>query len=125
MKSIENMDYEELFELCYDWSNHDAECFLDCSLKDNTPEHVRKAFAEMKKLQKEFEKQGLTVQLLLSIEVFVFPRLIKSPYKTYIQNIPLFMRVRKRFDAEKMLFLVVKKSMVLDRWVVDERLKGV
>lgn len=55
------MDYEELFELCYDWSNHDAECFLDCSLKDNTPEHVRKAFAEMKKLQKEFEKQGLTV----------------------------------------------------------------
>ena len=31
----------------------------------------------------------------------VLSRLIKSPYKTYIQNIPLFMRVRKRFDAEK------------------------
>lgn len=61
MKSIKNMDYEELFELCYDWSNHDAECFLDSSLKDDTPEHVRKAFAEMKKMQDEFEKQGLTV----------------------------------------------------------------
>ena len=55
------MDYEELFELCNEWSNNDAEHFLDCSLKENTPEHVKKAFAEMKKLQKEFEKQGLTV----------------------------------------------------------------
>ena len=59
MKSIENMDYEELFDLCYNWSNHDPECFLDCTLKDDTPEHVRKAFAEMKKMQEE--KQGLTV----------------------------------------------------------------
>ena len=61
MNSIENMDYEELFGLCCNWSNDDAECFLDCTLKDNAPEHVKKAFAEMKNLQKEFEKQGLTV----------------------------------------------------------------
>ena len=31
----------------------------------------------------------------------VFPLLIKSPYKSCFLNIPLFMRVRKRFDAEK------------------------
>jgi len=31
----------------------------------------------------------------------VLPRLIKSPYKTRLLNIPLFMRVRKRFEAEK------------------------
>ena len=31
----------------------------------------------------------------------VLPRLIKSPYKTYFLNIPYFMRVRKRLDAEK------------------------
>ncbi|MBR2090779.1 MAG: hypothetical protein IJ905_10575 [Fibrobacter sp.] len=49
MKSIENMDYEELFSLCCDWSNDDAECFLDCSLKENTPEEVKYAFAKMKK----------------------------------------------------------------------------
>ena len=61
MKSIENMDYEELFSLCCDWSNDDAECFLDCSLKENTPEEVKYAFAKMKRMQEEFEKQGLTV----------------------------------------------------------------
>lgn len=61
MKNIDDMDYEELFVLCNEWSNNDAEYFLDCSLKENTPEHVRKAFAEMKKMQKEFEKRGLTV----------------------------------------------------------------
>ena len=32
---------------------------------------------------------------------WVFPRLIKSPYKMYSLNIPYFMRVRKRFDAKK------------------------
>ena len=32
---------------------------------------------------------------------FVLPRLIKSPYKIYFLNIPYFMRVRKRLDAEK------------------------
>jgi hypothetical protein len=31
----------------------------------------------------------------------VLPQLIKSPYKTYFLNIPYFIRVRKRFDAEK------------------------
>ena len=31
----------------------------------------------------------------------VFPLLIKSPYKTYYLNIPYFMRVRKRLNAEK------------------------
>ena len=31
----------------------------------------------------------------------VLPRLIKSPYKIYFLNIPYFMRVRKRLDAEK------------------------
>lgn len=61
MKSIENMDYEELFSLCCDWSNDDAEYFLDCTLKDDTPEYVRKAFAKMKKMQKEFVKEGYTV----------------------------------------------------------------
>lgn len=61
MKNIDDMDYEELFALCYKWSNDDANCFLDCSLKKNTPEFVKKAFAKMKKLQKEFEEQGLTV----------------------------------------------------------------
>ena len=31
----------------------------------------------------------------------ILPRLIKSPYKMYSLNIPYFIRVRKRFDAEK------------------------
>ena len=35
------------------------------------------------------------------VSFFVLPRLIKSPYKIYFLNIPYFMRVRKRFDAEK------------------------
>ena len=54
------------------------------------------------------------------------------------------MRVRKRFDAEKIrkiewisgivaiffrspgvAFFIVKKTMALDRWMVDEWLKGV
>jgi hypothetical protein len=39
--------------------------------------------------------------MTVSKEAFVFPRLINSPYKTYFQNIPYFMRVRKRLDAEK------------------------
>lgn len=61
MENIENMDYEELFALCCKWSNDDAVCFLDCTLKENTPDRVKKAFKRMKKMQKEFEKQGLTV----------------------------------------------------------------
>lgn len=61
MKSIENMDYEELFSLCCDWSNDDAECFLDCSLKKDTPEKVKKAFLKMKEMQKKFENDGYTV----------------------------------------------------------------
>ena len=61
MKSIENMDYEELFDLCYDWSNHDAECFLDCSLKKDAPEKVKKAFLKMREMQKKFEKDDYTV----------------------------------------------------------------
>ena len=32
---------------------------------------------------------------------FVLPPLIKSPYKIYFLNKPYFMRVRKRFDVEK------------------------
>ena len=40
----------------------------------------------------------------------VLPSLIKSPYKTYFWNISLFMRVRKRFDAEK----IVKQGDYLD-----------
>ena len=36
----------------------------------------------------------------------VLPRLIKSPYKIYFLNIPYFMRVRKRLDAEKRCFLL-------------------
>ena len=31
----------------------------------------------------------------------VFPLLVKSPYKTCFLNIPYFMRVRKRLNAEK------------------------
>ena len=31
----------------------------------------------------------------------VLPPLVKSPYKTYYLNIPYFMRVRKRLNAEK------------------------
>ena len=31
----------------------------------------------------------------------VLPSLIKSPYKIYFLNKPYFMRVRKRFDVEK------------------------
>ncbi|WP_407450222.1 hypothetical protein [Fibrobacter sp.] len=31
----------------------------------------------------------------------VLPQLIKIPYKTRFLNIPYFMPVRKRFDAEK------------------------
>ena len=36
-----------------------------------------------------------------SKDLSVLPRLVKSLYKTYFLNIPYFMRVRKRFDAEK------------------------
>ena len=35
----------------------------------------------------------------------VLPRLVKSPYKTCLLNIPLFMRVRKRLDAGKIVKL--------------------
>ena len=42
MKSIENMDYEELFDLCYNWSNHDAECFLIETLYEIEHEKHRK-----------------------------------------------------------------------------------
>ena len=36
-----------------------------------------------------------------SFFVLVLSPLIKSPYKTYFLNISYFIRVRKRFDAEK------------------------
>ena len=48
--------------------------------------------------------------MTVSKEALVFPQLIKSPYKTYFLNISLFMRVRKRFDAEK----IVKQGNYLD-----------
>ena len=65
-----------------------------------------------------------TIKIIHAI-VKVLSRLIKSPYKIYFLNIPYFMRVRKRLDFEKRCFFIVKKSMVLDRWVVDECLRGV
>ena len=37
----------------------------------------------------------------MGIVLFVFPLLVKSLYKTYYLNIPYFMRVRKRLNAEK------------------------
>ena len=41
-----------------------------------------------------------TIKIIHAI-VKVLSRLIKSPYKIYFLNIPYFMRVRKRLDAEK------------------------
>jgi hypothetical protein len=45
----------------------------------------------------------LTLNIPLFLEKCndVLSSLIKSPYKTYFLNKPYFMRVRKRFDAEK------------------------
>ena len=41
----------------------------------------------------------------VSRSFLVLSSLIKSPYKTCLLNIPCFMRVRKRFDAEKIVKL--------------------
>ena len=38
---------------------------------------------------------------LVGARVSVLPQLVKSPYKTFFLKLPYFMRVRKRFDAEK------------------------
>ena len=51
--------------------------------------------------------------------------LIKSPYKNYFLNIPYFMRVRKRFDAEKIrkigwipgIWAIFFGALVLPKWL--------
>ena len=80
---------------------------------------IAEAFAATNALEKDFQvaaffnneevgsetREGAAGNFLKSVleEVLssVLPRLVKSPYKIYFQNIPLFMRVRKRFDAKK------------------------
>ena len=80
---------------------------------------IAEAFAAALALEKDFQvaaffnneevgsetREGAAGNFLKSVleEVLssVLPRLVKSPYKIYFQNIPLFMRVRKRFDAKK------------------------
>ncbi len=49
----------------------------------------------------ESEVGDLESVLSANSKPIVLPRLIKSPYKIYFLNIPYFMRVRKRLDAEK------------------------
>ena len=63
---MQGPEFEELFELCYEWSNHEAPRFLECSLKKNTPDHVKKAFEKLKKLQKEYDDAGVIIQPFMS-----------------------------------------------------------
>ena len=58
---MQGPEFEELFELCYEWSNHDAPRFIECSLKKNTPDHVKKAFEKLKKLKKEYDDACILV----------------------------------------------------------------
>ncbi len=59
-------------------------------------EHIRESGAGV--VLKERTPQALADAI---VELYVLSPLIKSPYKTYFLNIPYFMRVRKRLDAEK------------------------
>ncbi|MCQ2050100.1 MAG: hypothetical protein MJZ22_03735 [Candidatus Saccharibacteria bacterium] len=53
MNNIDDMDYEELFELCYEWTNRDSARFTDRTLKVDAPDSVKKAFEKLKELEKE------------------------------------------------------------------------
>lgn len=59
MKNIDDMDYEELFELCYEWTNRDSARFTDRTLKVDAPDSVKKAFEKLKELEKEEDDLGI------------------------------------------------------------------
>lgn len=54
-------EFEKLLELCSKWTNDDAEYIFDCSLKDDAPDDVKKAFEKLKKMQKEYDDAGIFV----------------------------------------------------------------
>ena len=51
-------EFVELLNLCYEWTNGDAEYIYECTLKDDAPENVKKAFEKLKKLQKKIRRSG-------------------------------------------------------------------
>ncbi|MBR2308166.1 MAG: hypothetical protein IKA48_13385 [Fibrobacter sp.] len=67
--------------------------------KDNNATAKVKKGEELLAVLKELLADG--AKILESVSALVLSRLIKSPYKIYFLNIPYFMRVRKRLDAEK------------------------
>ena len=71
-------------------------------------------YYEILKKQHEVFRATPQWQVFRKYILAVLPRLVKSPYKIYFQNIPLFMRVRKRFDAKK----IRKIGWNLDFWAI-------
>ncbi|MBQ3840434.1 MAG: hypothetical protein II819_10975, partial [Fibrobacter sp.] len=73
--------------------------------KEGAEKIVEQKKLEMEKQRKLAEMASKSIETivpqLMSQSGYVLPRLIKSPYKIYFLNIPYFMRVRKRLDAEK------------------------
>ncbi|MBR2090832.1 MAG: hypothetical protein IJ905_10870 [Fibrobacter sp.] len=54
-------EFEKLLNLCFEWTNRDAEYIYDCTLKDEAPENVKKAFEKLKKMQKEYDDACILV----------------------------------------------------------------
>lgn len=54
-------EFVKLLDLCFEWTNRDAEYIYECTLKDDAPENVKKAFEKLKKMQKEFDEAGICV----------------------------------------------------------------
>ena len=56
-----DLEFVKMLDLCFEWTNRDAEYIYECPLKDNAPEDVKKAFEKLKKMQKEFDAAGICV----------------------------------------------------------------
>lgn len=54
-------EFAELIVLCNKWTNKDAEYVYECTLRDDAPDHVKKAFEKLKKMQKEFDDKCICV----------------------------------------------------------------
>ena len=86
--------------------------FKSSSMASSSPKSYMVFFPRLEKsVLMSFIK---TAPLSIIYLFLVLPRLVKSPYKIYFQNIPLFMRVRKRFDAKK----IRKIGWNLDFWAI-------
>ena len=50
-------EYEKLVALVYDWLNDDKEYLWECSLKDGSPDYIKKAFERLKEIHNEFQDE--------------------------------------------------------------------